>query len=175
MVKPPLNNVEISLEMRLMYLLIMTHIFLTISIKENYQYLRRVFRLHRLESPAPAGVASLEKLHGKELSYNNLLDVDAAVNLMEEFKNDKPTFAILKHNNACGLATRDSIEQAYKDALAGDPVSAFGGILISNKPIDLATANHINELFCEVVIAPNYADDALELLKSKKNRIILVQ
>lgn len=116
-----------------------------------------------------------DKLHGKELSYNNLLDVDAAVNLMEEFKNDKPTFAILKHNNACGLATRDSIEQAYKDALAGDPVSAFGGILISNKPIDLDTANHINELFCEVVIAPSYSDDALELLKSKKNRIILVQ
>ncbi|MEX1192851.1 MAG: bifunctional phosphoribosylaminoimidazolecarboxamide formyltransferase/IMP cyclohydrolase [Brumimicrobium sp.] len=116
-----------------------------------------------------------DKLHGKELSYNNLLDVDAAVNLMEEFKNDAPTFAILKHNNACGLATRDNIEQAYKDALAGDPVSAFGGILISNQTIDMATATHINDLFCEVVIAPKYDDDALELLKSKKNRIILVQ
>jgi phosphoribosylaminoimidazolecarboxamide formyltransferase/IMP cyclohydrolase len=116
-----------------------------------------------------------DKLHGKELSYNNLLDVDAAVNLMEEFKNDAPTFAILKHNNACGLATRDTIEQAYKDALAGDPVSAFGGVLISNKPIDLATAKHINELFCEVVIAPKYTEEALELLKAKKNRVLLVQ
>ena len=116
-----------------------------------------------------------DKLHGKALSYNNLLDVDAAVNLMEEFKNDRSTFAILKHNNACGLATRETIEEAYKDALAGDPVSAFGGILISNQPIDLATANHINELFCEVVIAPSYADDALELLKSKKNRVLLIQ
>ena len=116
-----------------------------------------------------------DKLHGKELSYNNLLDVDAAVQLMEEFKNDRPTFAILKHNNACGLATRDTIEQAYTDALAGDPVSAFGGILIGNKEIDLATAKLINELFCEVVIAPSYGKEALEVLKSKKNRIILIQ
>jgi len=115
------------------------------------------------------------KLHGKELSYNNLLDVDAAVNLMNEFKNDAPTFAILKHNNACGLATRDSLHQAYVDALAGDPVSAFGGVLISNKEIDLATAEEIHKLFCEVVIAPSFASDALELLKGKKNRIILVQ
>lgn len=116
-----------------------------------------------------------EKRHGKELSYNNLLDVDAAVNLMDDFKNDAPTFAILKHNNACGVATRNTIEEAYKDALAGDPVSAFGGILISNTKIDLATANHINELFCEVVIAPGYDAAAEELLKSRKNRIILIQ
>lgn len=116
-----------------------------------------------------------DKLHGKELSYNNLLDVDAAVTLMEEFKNGDPTFAILKHNNACGLATRESIEKAYKDALAGDPVSAFGGILIANKTIDKNTAELINDLFCEVVIAPSYEDSALEVLKSKKNRIILVQ
>lgn len=116
-----------------------------------------------------------DKLHGKALSYNNLLDVDAAVNLMAEFKNDNPTFAILKHNNACGLATRGSIHKAYVDALAGDPVSAFGGILISNRQIDLATAEEINTLFCEVVIAPGYAKDALEVLKSKKNRIILIQ
>ncbi len=116
-----------------------------------------------------------DKLHGKELSYNNLLDVDAAVTLMEEFKDDAPTFAVLKHNNACGLATRETIEQAYKDALAGDPVSAFGGILISNRAIDGNTANLINELFCEVVIAPSFDSDALETLKSKKNRIILVQ
>jgi len=116
-----------------------------------------------------------DKLHGKELSYNNLLDVDAAVNLMTEFKNDDPTFAILKHNNACGLATRSTIKQAYMDALAGDPVSAFGGILISNTTIDKETADEINMLFCEVVIAPTYDDDALEVLKEKKNRIILVQ
>lgn len=119
--------------------------------------------------------ALFDKLNGKELSYNNLLDVDAAVQLIEEFKNDAPTFAILKHNNACGLATRDTISQAYVDALAGDPVSAFGGVLIANKAIDLATATEINQLFCEVVIAPSFDDDALELLKSKKNRIILVK
>ena len=119
--------------------------------------------------------AMFNKLHGKELSYNNLLDVDAAVNLMNEFKNDGPTFAILKHNNACGLAMRDTLHQAYVDALAGDPVSAFGGVLISNKQIDKATAEEIHKLFCEVVIAPSYADDALEILKGKKNRIILIQ
>ncbi|TXE06141.1 bifunctional phosphoribosylaminoimidazolecarboxamide formyltransferase/IMP cyclohydrolase [Seonamhaeicola algicola] len=113
------------------------------------------------------------KLHGKELSYNNLLDVDAAVNLMLEFKNDAPTFAILKHNNACGLAQRNTIKQAYVDALAGDPVSAFGGVLISNTEIDLATAEEIHKLFCEVVIAPSFNAEALELLKGKKNRILL--
>ncbi|MEQ5790403.1 bifunctional phosphoribosylaminoimidazolecarboxamide formyltransferase/IMP cyclohydrolase [Muricauda sp. NFXS6] len=119
--------------------------------------------------------AMFSKLHGKELSYNNLLDVDAAVNLMGEFKNDEPTFAILKHNNACGLATRNTIHQAYVDALAGDPVSAFGGILISNVEIDKPTAEEIHKLFCEVVIAPSYSNDALEILKGKKNRIILIQ
>ncbi len=119
--------------------------------------------------------AMFSKLHGKELSYNNLLDVDAAVNLMGEFKNDDPTFAILKHNNACGLATRNTIHQAYVDALAGDPVSAFGGILISNVEIDKPTAEEIHKLFCEVVIAPSYSDEALEILKGKKNRIILIQ
>lgn len=119
--------------------------------------------------------AMFSKLHGKELSYNNLLDVDAAVNLMGEFKNDDPTFAILKHNNACGLATRSTIHQAYVDALAGDPVSAFGGILISNVEIDKPTAEEIHKLFCEVVIAPSYSDEALEILKGKKNRIILIQ
>lgn len=116
-----------------------------------------------------------EKLHGKELSYNNLLDVDAAVNLISEFRNEDPTFAILKHNNACGVATRRSVQEAYAAALAGDPVSAFGGILISNTKIDSATANDINSLFFEVIIAPSYSDDALETLKQKKNRIILVQ
>ena len=119
--------------------------------------------------------ALFDKLHGKELSYNNLLDVDAAVNLLQEFKNDGPTFGILKHNNACGLATRPTLKEAYEVALAADPVSAFGGILISNRSIDLETAALINDLFCEVLIAPGYEDEALALLKSKKNRIILVQ
>jgi len=114
------------------------------------------------------------KLHGKELSYNNLLDVDAAVNLMDEFKDDAPTFAILKHNNACGLAQRDTLHQAYIDALAGDPVSAFGGVLISNSEIDEATATEIHNLFCEVVIAPSFSEKALDILKGKKNRVLLI-
>ncbi len=114
-----------------------------------------------------------DQIHGKELSYNNLLDVDAAVNLMNEFSEEEPTFAILKHNNACGLATRETLQEAYSAALAGDPVSAFGGILISNKPIDLATAELINTLFCEVVISEDYDGNALDVLKSKKNRILL--
>jgi len=119
--------------------------------------------------------AMFDKLHGKELSYNNLLDVDAAVNLIEEFKGEAPTFAILKHNNACGFAQRESIHQAYVDALAGDPVSAFGGILIANTEIDAATATEIHKLFCEVVIAQSFSDEALAILKGKKNRIILIQ
>ena len=133
------------------------------------------------ENPHQKGVfygdldGMFDKLNGKELSYNNLLDIDAAVNLMDDFKNDNPTFAILKHNNACGFATRDTIKQAYVDALAGDPVSAFGGILISNTNIDADTAAEINQLFCEVVIAPGYEDAAVEILKEKKNRVILVQ
>lgn len=119
--------------------------------------------------------AMFDKLHGKELSYNNLLDVDAAVNLMNEFQGEAPTFAILKHNNACGIAQRKTIAEAYQAALAGDPVSAFGGILISNTEIDKATAQEINKLFCEVVIAPAYAEEALPILKEKKNRILLIQ
>ncbi len=115
------------------------------------------------------------KLHGKELSYNNLLDVDAAVNLMGEFKGEAPTFAILKHNNACGIAQRETVQQAYMAALAGDPVSAFGGVLISNVEIDEATANEIHDLFCEVVIAPSFSAKAQEILEGKKNRILLVQ
>lgn len=114
-----------------------------------------------------------EQLHGKELSYNNFLDIDAAVNLMMEFEGEAPTFAILKHNNACGLAQRNTLIEAYQDALAGDPVSAFGGILIANTTIDKKTAEEINKLFCEVVIGPNFDGDALEILKSKKNRRLL--
>ncbi|WP_313808015.1 bifunctional phosphoribosylaminoimidazolecarboxamide formyltransferase/IMP cyclohydrolase [Flavobacterium sp.] len=115
------------------------------------------------------------KLHGKELSYNNLLDVDAAVNLINEFKGTNPTFAILKHNNACGFATRNTVKEAYLDALAGDPTSAFGGVLISNAKIDEAAAEEINKLFCEVVIAPAYDEKAIAILEEKKNRIILIQ
>lgn len=118
--------------------------------------------------------AMFTKLHGKELSYNNLLDVDAAVNLILEFKDESPTFAILKHNNACGFAQRNTVHEAYVDALAGDPVSAFGGILISNSKIDKATAAEIHKLFCEVVIAPSFSNEALEILKGKKNRILLI-
>ena len=133
------------------------------------------------ENPHQKGVfygdmdAMFDKLHGKELSYNNLLDVDAAVQLMADFKNSAPTFAILKHNNACGLATRNTLSEAYAASLAGDPVSAFGGVLISNTVIDVATANQIHELFCEVVIAPGYNPDALEILKGKKNRVLLIK
>ena len=116
-----------------------------------------------------------DQLHGKELSFNNLLDVDAAVNLIKEFKGEAPTFAILKHNNACGFAQRETLAQAYIDALAGDPTSAFGGVLIANKEIDEATAKEIHNLFCEVVIAPSYSETALQILKGKKNRILLVQ
>ncbi len=113
------------------------------------------------------------KWNGKELSYNNLLDVDAAVSLISEFTDT--TFAILKHNNACGIASRPKLVDAYLAALAGDPTSAFGGVLITNKEIDLATAEEINKLFCEVIIAPTYDVKAIELLKSKPNRIILQQ
>jgi len=118
--------------------------------------------------------AMFTKLHGKELSYNNLLDVDAAVNLIAEFKDNDPTFAILKHNNACGLATRKTMKEAYVASLACDPTSAFGGVLMANGHIDTATANEISSLFCEVVIAPSYDAEALNILQEKKNRIILV-
>ncbi len=116
-----------------------------------------------------------EQLHGKELSYNNLLDVDAAVNLMADFADADPCYAILKHNNACGIASRKTLEEAYDAALAADPVSAFGGILISNRKLDLATAKKIHPLFCEVVIAPDFEPAALDLLKEKKNRRLLKQ
>jgi phosphoribosylaminoimidazolecarboxamide formyltransferase / IMP cyclohydrolase len=112
-------------------------------------------------------------LSGKELSYNNLLDVDAAVNLMNDF--EAPTFAILKHNNACGVASRTNILDAWKDALAGDPVSAFGGVLITNRTIDKATAEAMHSLFFEVLIAPNFDTEALDVLKAKPNRILLKQ
>ena len=117
--------------------------------------------------------AMFSQLHGKEISYNNLLDIDAAVCLISEFTD--PTFAVLKHNNACGLATRPTIAEAWRDALAGDPVSAFGGVLITNGEVDETAAEEINKIFFEVIIAPSYTEAALEILKQKKNRIILVQ
>lgn len=113
-----------------------------------------------------------EQLHGKEISYNNLLDIDAAINLIAEF--EEPTVAILKHNNACGLATRNNLLQAWHDAFAGDPISAYGGVIVVNKMIDLETANAMNSLFFEVIIAPGYNSEALSVLTSKKNRIILL-
>ena len=114
-----------------------------------------------------------DQIHGKEISYNNLLDIDAAVNLIDEF--DELTFAILKHNNACGIASRSNVVEAWKEALAGDPVSAFGGILITNTTINKEVAEEINKIFFEVIIAPAYDADALEVLQQKKNRIILIR
>jgi len=116
---------------------------------------------------------SIIQLNGKELSYNNLVDIDAAMNVMAEFKDDKPTFAVLKHTNTCGIATRDTIEEAWEKALEGDPVSAFGGVLIANTTIDLKTAEKIDKIFYEVLLAPGFSDDALEFLSKKKKRTIL--
>ncbi|HAI57790.1 MAG: bifunctional phosphoribosylaminoimidazolecarboxamide formyltransferase/IMP cyclohydrolase [Saprospiraceae bacterium] len=114
-----------------------------------------------------------EKISGKELSFNNLVDVDAAVNVMSEFVDSDPTFAVLKHTNTCGIATRSTVVEAWHAALAGDPVSAFGGILISNTTVDLATAEEINKLFYEVVIAPEFDQDAINLLTKKKKRVLM--
>jgi phosphoribosylaminoimidazolecarboxamide formyltransferase/IMP cyclohydrolase len=113
----------------------------------------------------------LEPLHGKEISYNNLLDIDAAIGLIADFS--EPTIAILKHNNACGIASRKTLSQAWRDALASDPVSAFGGVIITNRMVDVDTANEMDKLFFEVVLAPDFNDEALAILSSKKNRIIV--
>lgn len=131
------------------------------------------------ENPHQKGVfygnfeSMFEQLQGKEISYNNLLDIDAAVSLIAEF--DDLTFAILKHNNACGLASRPTMVEAYQAAFAGDTLSAFGGVLVTNGVVDKATAEAMNTLFFEIIIAPDYDLDALEVLASKKNRIILIQ
>ncbi|MDH3652144.1 MAG: bifunctional phosphoribosylaminoimidazolecarboxamide formyltransferase/IMP cyclohydrolase, partial [Saprospiraceae bacterium] len=114
-----------------------------------------------------------EILGGKALSYNNLVDIDAAVMLMKEFRDGPPTFAVLKHTNACGVAIRSSVYDAWTAALAGDPVSAFGGILICNKAIDVPTAQAINEIFYEVLVAPGFEAEALKILQKKKKRILL--
>lgn len=113
----------------------------------------------------------VEQLNGKEISYNNILDIDAAIRIIHDF--DETTFVVMKHNNACGIASRETVLEAWKDALAGDPVSAFGGVLICNRNIDFATAQEIDKLFYEVLIAPGFEADALELLKKKKTRILL--
>jgi len=112
-----------------------------------------------------------EKLHGKEISYNNLLDIDSALNLISEYQ--QTTFAILKHNNACGIASRPTVAEAWDDALKADPVSAFGGVLTTNSEVDKAAAEKINTIFFEVILAPSYTTEALEILETKKNRIIL--
>ncbi len=131
------------------------------------------------ENPHQQGVfygdidGMFEKLNGKELSYNNLVDVDAAVNLMAEFEAGDPAFAVLKHTNACGVAVRPTLIEAWKAALAGDNVSAFGGILICNRPMDLETAQEIDQLFYEVLIAPDFNEDAQEFLSKKKKRVLL--
>ena len=115
-----------------------------------------------------------EQLNGKELSYNNLVDIDAAINLVKEFDGET-SFVIIKHTNACGVATAPSVKEAYLKAFQADTISAFGGVLATNKPIDKSAAEEINKLFFEILIAPAYDKDALELLKSKKNRMILLQ
>ncbi len=114
-----------------------------------------------------------DKLHGKEISYNNLLDLDAALNIIDEFT--VTTYSIIKHNNACGIASRENPVDAFNDALACDPVSAFGGVIVTNAPVDEVTAKEIDKIFFEIIIAPGFTDSALEILKQKKNRIILLR
>ena len=149
------------------------------SVKAFKQSIIKAKELRYGENPHQKGTfygdfdALFTQLHGKEISYNNLLDIEAAVYLIDEF--NETTFAILKHNNACGIASREKLTDAWKDALAGDPVSAYGGILITNTEVDKLTSQEIDKLFFEVVIAPSYSEEALSILMSKKNRIILVR
>lgn len=144
--------------------------------KKSYQ---QSMELRYGENPHQQGVffgdlhEIFEQLHGKSISYNNLVDIEAAVSLISDFQ--ETTFAILKHTNACGVASREKLADAWKDALAGDPVSAYGGVLVTNRTLDKETAEAINALFFEVLIAPDFEKEALELLFQKKNRIILRQ
>ena len=130
------------------------------------------------ENPHQKGVfygdldACFDKLNGKEISYNNLGDIDAACALIDDFAG-QTAFAILKHNNACGMAVRPTLLEAWKDALAGDPVSAFGGVLITNQKVTREVADEMHKIFFEVCVAPDYDEDALAVLRGKKNRIIL--
>ncbi len=158
-----------------------TAIFNYFNVEENIPVLKQSFDnvtpLRYGENPhqEAAFVGNMEdcfvKLHGKEISYNNLLDIDAALALIEEFQ--EPTFAVLKHNNACGVASRTNLLDAWNDALQADPVSAFGGVLVANREIDEQTALKINEIFFEVILAPKFSDEAMAVLQTKKNRIIL--
>ena len=131
------------------------------------------------ENPHQEGffIGNLKKifnqLNGKDISYNNILDIDSAINLMKDLNFERNVFAILKHNNPCGVAIRSKLVDSYKDSLSSDNISAFGGVLITNSKIDFETANEINKLFFEILIAPSFEEDALDMLKSKKNRIIL--
>ena len=157
-----------------------THIFNWMnpgSIKAFKQSVTKSNVLRYGENPHQKGIfygnmdEVFEQLHGKAISYNNLLDLDAAINLINDF--EETTFAVMKHNNACGLACRESLTEAWKDALAGDPLSAFGGVLITNRTVDKETATEINKIFFEIILAPDYEPEAMEILKSKKKRIIL--
>lgn len=160
-----------------------THIYNYFNLDTNFSEFKQSYtkfeELRYGENPHQKGTfhgdlsEMFDQVSGRAISYNNLLDIDAATNLIGEFT--ETTFAVLKHNNACGIASRENILTAWKDALAGDPISAFGGVLVTNAEVDLETANEINKIFFEVIIAPSYTEDALEVLKSKKNRIILVQ
>lgn len=158
-----------------------TAIFRYFNRKEGIEAFREsideAYHLRYGENPHQKGIyygdpgRFFDKLHGKEISYNNLLDIDAAVNLIDEFH--ETTFVIIKHNNACGAASRSNPLDAWKDALACDPVSAFGGVIITNKEIDESTASEIDKLFFEIIIAPGFSEEAVEILIRKKNRIIL--
>lgn len=135
------------------------------------------FHLRYGENPHQKGIfygdpdKMFDKLNGKEISYNNLLDIDAALSLIDDFT--ETTFAVVKHNNACGVASRENPAAAWKDALACDPVSAYGGIIVSNVPVDEHVAHEIDTVFFEIIIAPDFSAKALEILRQKKNRIIL--
>ncbi len=150
------------------------------GIKSFKSSIRRSSILRYGENPHQEGVfygeldGMFEQLHGKELSYNNLVDIDAAVCLIEEF-NDDTAFAILKHTNACGCATGETVKDAYLKAFEADTISAFGGVLITNREVDEAAADELHKLFFEILIAPSFSDKALEILKEKKNRILLIQ
>ncbi|HUX94505.1 MAG TPA: bifunctional phosphoribosylaminoimidazolecarboxamide formyltransferase/IMP cyclohydrolase [Bacteroidales bacterium] len=160
-----------------------TAIFKYFNKKENIPVFRESinesYPLRYGENPHQKGIffgnpdETFTKLHGKELSYNNLLDLDAAVSLINEFTED--TFVIIKHNNACGVASRSNPMDAWKDALAGDPVSAFGGVIATNRVVEEDTASEIDKLFFEIIIAPGFSESALSILTQKKNRIILIR
>jgi phosphoribosylaminoimidazolecarboxamide formyltransferase/IMP cyclohydrolase len=179
----------ISLEQRRAFAAKAFHVVMNYDIAINNYFNQAVYPTleHRQvlrygENPHQQGIfygnleALFNKLHGKELSYNNLVDVDAAVQLIEEFETDAaPVFAIIKHTNVCGVAQRDTLAEAWDAALAGDPESAFGGVLATNATVDAAAAAKINELFFEILIAPSFTDEAMQLLQTKKNRILLQQ